>query len=431
VKEEVDVRDETIAIHAGYEDPSTRAVAVPIYQTVAHDFIDADHAGAVFDLEQPGFHYNRLNNPTNAVLEHRLAALEHGSEALTLGSGMAAVTTAILNCTGGSGNVVCAPQLYGASYTFFTQLIRQSGVEARLGADDRVDSLAPLIDGGTKAVFCESIGNPAGNVVDLEAIASMAHDAGVPLLVDNTVASPLYLKPVDHGADVVIHSLTKFIGGHGTALGGAIVDGGHFDWGRHADRFPMFSTPEPAFHGVVYAEQFPGTAYAVRCRTVGMRNFGPVLSPFNAFLFLQGLETLSVRLERHESNTRRIAAFLSEDPRVAWVSFVGFPDHPSYELAQRYLAGRVPSMLTFGLVGGYDGAIRFFNATGLFKRLVNLGDAKSLVSHPASTTHRQLGPSDLAVVGISPDMIRLSIGIEHVDDLLADLDQALGVASAG
>lgn len=423
------MHDETIAIHGGYTADATRAVAVPIYQTVAHDFADADHAAAVFDLETPGFHYNRVNNPTNDVLEQRLAALEGGSAALVVASGMAAVSYSVLNLASPGSNLVIAPQLYGASYTYFLHVLPSYGIEPRMAPDDSASAIAQLIDDRTCAVFCESIGNPAGNIVDLEAVARVSHARDVPLIVDNTVATPLMLKPIEYGADVIVHSLTKFIGGHGTTLGGAIVDSGRFPWTAHPERFPMFNRPEPAFHNVVFAKDFPERAFAVRARSVLLRNTGATLSPFNAFMLLQGLESLSARLDRHESNAREVAAYLAADSRVDWVSFAGFADHPHYELAQRYLKGRVPSIITFGVAGGYDAGIALFDALGLFKRLVNLGDAKSLVAHPASTTHRQLSPTDLVAVGIRPEMIRLSIGLEHVDDLCADLDQALTAAT--
>lgn len=423
------MRDETVAIHGGYEPDSTRAVAVPIYQTVAHNFESAAHAGAVFDLEEPGFHYNRLNNPTNDVLEQRLAALEGGTGALVLSSGAAAVNYSILNLAAVGDNVVSAPQLYGSTYTLFAYVLPSQGIEVRFAADDRPESIAPLIDDKTKAVFCESVGNPALNVVDLDAVSELAHGHGVPLLVDNTIATPMYLKPIAHGADVVVHSLTKFVGGHGTTLGGAIVDAGRFPWTEHPERFPMFNLPERAFHGVVYAKDFPEAPFAVRCRTVSLRNSGSTLSPLGSFLLLQGLETLAVRLERHESNTLAVAHYLASDPRVGWLRYLGDPDFSYYDLAQRYLNGHCPSIITFGVAGGYDAGIRFFDSVKLFKRLVNMGDAKSLVAHPASTTHRQLSPEALALVGVAPETIRLSIGIEHIDDLIEDIDQALGAAS--
>jgi len=422
------VHDETVAIHGGYTPDTTRAVAVPIYQTIAHQFDDAAQAGAVFDLEIPGFHYNRLNNPTNAVLEARLVALEGGTGAVTMSSGAAAVNYSILNLASIDDNIVTTPQLYGSTYTLFAHVLPRLGITVRFADDDRPECIEPLIDSRTKAIFCESIGNPALNVVDLEAVSELAHSHGVPLIVDNTIATPMYLKPIQHGADVVVESLTKFIGGHGTTLGGAIIDAGRFPWAEYPDKFPTFNRPEPAFHGVVYAEQFPGAPYAVRCRTVNLRNSGSTLSPLGAFLLLQGLETLSVRLERHESNTLAIARYLAADPRVEWLSYLGDPDFAYYELAQRYLHGHCPSILTFGVAGGYEAGIRFFDSVRLFKRLVNMGDAKSLVAHPASTTHRQLSPEALALVGVAPETVRLSIGIEHVDDLIADIDQALSAA---
>jgi len=423
------VRDETIAIHGGYTADGTRSVAVPIYQTVAHDFIDAEHAGAVLDLEVPGFHYNRINNPTNDVLEKRIAALEGGTAALVVASGMAAVSYAILTVATAGSNFVVTPQLYGATFTYFAHVLPSLGIEARFAPDDKAESIAALIDEKTCTVFCETIGNPAGNIVDLEAVAAVAHRAGVPFIVDNTVATPLMLKPINHGADVVVHSLTKFVGGHGTTLGGAIVDGGTFPWTEHAERFPLFNQPEPAFHDVVFARDFPERPFTVRARSVQLRNTGATLSPLAAFQLLQGLETLSVRLDRHEANARAVADYLADDPRVEWVSFVGLPDHPSHQLAERYLGGRAPSIVTFGARGGYQAGLAFFDALQLFKRLLNLGDAKSLAIHPASTTHRQLSDSERAAAGIRPETIRLSIGLEHIDDLIDDLDQALTKAT--
>jgi O-acetylhomoserine (thiol)-lyase len=422
------MHDETIAIHGGYQADGTRAVAVPIYLTVAHDFIDAEHAGNVLDLQVPGFHYNRINNPTNDVLEKRIAALEGGTAALVMSSGMAAVSAAILTVAQAGSNFVVAPQLYGATFTYFAHVLPTLGIEARFAVDDRAESIRTLIDEGTCAVFCETIGNPAGNVVDLEAVAAVAHEAGVPLIVDNTVATPMMLKPIEHGADVVVHSLTKFVGGHGTTLGGAIVDSGNFPWAAYPVRFFMFNRPEVAFHDVVFARDFPERAFVVRARAIQLRNTGATLSPFNAFQLLQGLETMAVRLERHEANARAVASYLAADPRVEWVSFAGFPDHPYHDLVQRYLKGRVPSIITFGAAGGYEAGLAFFDALQLFKRLLNLGDAKSLAIHPASTTHRQLSPAELVAAGIRPETIRLSIGLEHIDDLIDDLDQALAKA---
>jgi O-acetylhomoserine (thiol)-lyase len=419
---------ETIAIHAGYEADSTRAVAVPIYLTVANDFIDAEHANSIMDLAVPGFHYNRINNPTNDVLEKRIAALEGGNAALVVASGMAAVSYAVLTVATAGSNFVVAPQLYGATYTYFAHVLSTLGIEARFAADDRAESIGKLIDEHTRCVFVESIGNPAGNIVDLEAVADVAHRAGVPLIVDNTVATPLLLKPLHYGADVVVHSLTKFIGGHGTTLGGAIVDGGSFPWADHPERFPMFNEPEIAFHDVVFARDFPERPFTVRARSIQLRNTGATLSPFNAFQLLQGLETLAIRLERHEANARAVAAYLEADPRVEWVNFVGFRDNPYHPLVEKYLNGRVPSIITFGVAGGYDAGLAFFDSVQLFKRLLNLGDAKSLVIHPASTTHRQLSDVELTAAGIRPETIRLSIGLEHIDDLIDDIDQALATA---
>ena len=422
------MRDETLAIHGGYTPDSTHAVAVPIYQTVAHEFIDADHAGAIMDLETPGFHYNRINNPTVDVLEQRVSALEGGVGAMAVSSGATAVSMSLLNLLSAGDNFVSVPTLYGATYTYFAHVLPRLGIEVRFSADDRPQSIAARIDERTKAVFCETVGNPAGNIIDLAAVAEVAHASGVPIIADNTVATPFLLKPLRHGADVVIHSLTKFIGGHGTTLGGMIIDGGTFRWADHPERFAIMVEPEPAFHGVRYAIDFPDAAYVTRCRTVGLRNTGPALSPFNAFQLLQGLETLAVRLPRHESNTRAVAEFLAADPRVTSVSFVGFPDSPYYELAQRYLGGHAPSIMTFTVKGGQEAGIAMFNSVRLFKRLLNMGDAKSLITHPASTTHRQLMPDDLKLAGITPDMVRLSVGLEHPDDLIEDLDLALAAA---
>jgi O-acetylhomoserine (thiol)-lyase len=423
------MRDETLAIHGAYEPDSTRAVAVPIYQTVAHEFTDADHAGAIMDLETPGFHYNRINNPTVDVLERRLTALEGGTAAMAVSSGSAAVSMSVLNLLGAGDNLVSVPTLYGATYTYFAHVLPRLGIEVRFAADDRPDSIAARIDERTKAVFCETVGNPAGNVIDLTAVAELAHARGVPVIADNTVATPFLLKPFAHGADVVIHSLTKFVGGHGTTLGGIIIDGGTFPWTSHPERFRLMIEPEPAFHGVRYATEFSEAPYVTRCRTVGMRNTGASLSPFNAFLHLQGLETLAVRLPRHEANTRTVASYLASHPQVTSVSFLGFPDNPYYELGRRYLGGRVPSILTFTVRGGRSAGIAVFNEVQLFKRLLNMGDAKSLITHPASTTHRQLTPEELTLAGITPDMVRLSVGLEHPDDLIADLDQALHAAA--
>jgi O-acetylhomoserine (thiol)-lyase len=423
------MRDDTLAIHAGYvTDPATKSVAVPIYQTVAYEFDSADHGAALFDLEVPGNIYSRLGNPTVAVLEERVAALEGGKGALCVGSGMAAIHYAIVNIAELGTNIVSLPQLYGATYTLFEHVLRKQGIDVRFAASDAPADVDRLIDRNTRAVYCESIGNPAANVADIDALAKVAHNRGVPLIVDNTIATPILVKPIRHGADIVVHSLTKFFGGHGTTMGGAIVDSGRFPWAEHRDRFGMLTSPEAAYHGVIYTEQYGDTAYVARCRTVCQRNTGSVLSPLAAFLLLQGTETLSLRMERHLDNTNRVAEFLAGHPGVEWVQYLGFADDPYYALAKKYLGGRGAPFLTFGVAGGFEAGKRFYDALKLFKRLVNIGDAKSLACHPASTTHRQLTPDELARVGVKPEMIRLAIGIEHPDDIIADLAQALDAA---
>jgi O-acetylhomoserine (thiol)-lyase len=425
------MRDDTLAIHAGYvTDEATKSVAVPIYQTVAYEFDSADHGAALFDLEVPGNIYSRLGNPTVAVLEERVAALEGGRGALCVGSGMAAINYAIVNIAEAGTNIVSLPQLYGATYTLFEHVLRKQGIDVRFAASDDPADVEDLIDRNTRAVYCESIGNPAANVADIEALAKVAHNRGVPLIVDNTIATPMLLKPIRYGADVVVHSLTKFFGGHGTTMGGAIVDSGRFPWMEHRDRFPMLTSPEPAYHGVVYTEQYGDTAYVARCRTVCQRNTGSVLSPLAAFLLLQGTETLAVRMERHIANTNRVADYLAMHRGVDWVHYLGFAEDPYHALAAKYLGGKGAPFLTFGVKGGFEAGKRFYDALKLFKRLVNIGDAKSLACHPASTTHRQLTAEELARVGVKPEMIRLAVGIEHPDDIIADLAQALDAAPA-
>jgi O-acetylhomoserine (thiol)-lyase len=420
------VRSETIAIHGGYEvDPTTKAVAVPIYQTVAYAFDSADHGAALFNLEVEGYRYTRIGNPTTAVLERRVAALEGGIDALCVSSGQAAVHYATANVTELGSNIVSVPQLYGTTHTLFAHLLPNQGVTVRFAASERPDAIAKLIDGRTRAVYCESVGNPAGNICDIEALAGVAHDHGVPLIVDNTVATPILLRPIDYGADVVVHSLTKFMGGHGTTLGGAIVDGGRFPWKEHARRFPMFSQPDPSYHDMVYTDHYKEAAYLGRCRSVYQRTTGSCLSPLSAFLLLQGVETVALRVDRHVENGARVAEFLRTDPRVEWVNYVGFPDHPFHGLARKYLGGRACSLLTFGVKGGLEGGKKFYDALTLIKRLVNLGDAKSLACHPASTTHRQMSEDEQRKAGVRPETIRLSVGIEHIEDILGDLDQAL------
>ncbi len=424
------MRPETIAIHGGYEDdPATKSVAVPIYQTVAYSFDSAEHAAALFNLETDGYRYSRIANPTNTVLEKRVAALEHGVGAIVTSSGQAAVVCAIANLIDLGTNIVSVPQLYGTTSTLFAHTLRRQGVTVRFAEDDDAGAIERLIDQKTRAVFCESIGNPAGNICDLEALARVSHRHGIPLVVDNTVATPCLLRPIDWGADIVVHSLTKFMGGHGAAMGGAVVDSGNFDWGRHRERFPMFSEPDESYHGLVYLERFGAAAYINRCRNLGLRTTGSVLAPSSAFLLLQGIETLPLRMERHLENANKVAHYLSADPRVDWITYSGFADSPQHALAQKYLGGRGPSLLTIGVAGGFPAGCRFYNALKLFKRLVNIGDAKSLACHPASTTHRQMTELERRKAGVRPEMIRLSIGIEHIDDILADIDQALAAAN--
>ena len=423
------MRNETIALHGGYDsDPTTGSVAVPIYQTVAYEFESAAHGAALFNLEAEGYRYTRIGNPTTDVLERRVAALEGGAGALCVASGQAALHYALLNLTQLGTNIVSVPQLYGTTHTLFSHILPGLGVQVRFAATDDADDVASLIDEGTRAIFCESVGNPAGNVCDLAALAHAAHSRRIPLVVDNTVATPILLRPIEFGADVVVHSLTKFMGGHGTTLGGAIVDSGKFPWARHGGKFPMFSTPDESYHGLVYTEQFGATAYIARCRSVYQRTTGAVLSPLSAFLLLQGVETVALRVERHVENGRRVAEFLDRDKRVAWVNYAGLPASRYYDLARKYLKGNACSLMSFGLRSGYEGAVRFYDALRLVKRLVNLGDAKSLACHPASTTHRQMSVAEQEKAGVRPETIRLSVGIEHIDDILADLSQALDTA---
>jgi O-acetylhomoserine (thiol)-lyase len=424
------MRSETIAIHAGYEDdPTTHSVAVPIYQTVAYSFDSADHAAALFNLEADGFRYSRISNPTTAVLERRVAALEGGLEALCVSTGQAAVNYAILNLTGLGTNIVSAPQLYGTTQTLFAYILPSQGVTVRFAESDQPDAIEALIDDNTRGVFCESVGNPAGNICDIEAVARVAHKHGLPLVIDNTVATPILLRPIEYGADIVVHSLTKFMGGHGTTLGGAIVDSGKFSWQEHARRFPVFSRPDPSYHDLVYTEHFKNAAYLGRCRAVYQRTSGAVLSPLSAFLLLQGIETVPLRVERHVANGKRVAEFLRAHSRIDWVNYAGFPESPYFKLAQKYLGGRGCSLMTFGVKGGFEAGKRFYDRLKLIKRLVNIGDAKSLACHPASTTHRQMSPEEQARAGVTPETMRLSVGIEHVDDIIADLDQALDPGS--
>ncbi|AJF00882.1 O-acetylhomoserine aminocarboxypropyltransferase/cysteine synthase family protein [Pandoraea apista] len=422
---------ETLAVHGGYRpDPTTRAVAVPIYQTVAYAFDDTQHGADLFDLKVPGNIYTRIMNPTQDVLEQRVAALEGGVAALALASGQAAVTYAIQTIAEAGDNIVAASTLYGGTYNLLAHTLPLSGITTRFADPREPESFEPLIDANTKAIFAESVGNPLGNITDIAKLAEIAHRHGIPLIIDNTVPSPYLLRPFEHGADIVVHSLTKYLGGHGTSLGGAIVDSGKFPWADHKVRFKRLNEPDVSYHGVVYTEAFGPAAYIGRARVVPLRNTGAAISPFNAFQILQGIETLALRLDRITENALKVAQFLKTHPKVEWVNYAGLPEHPDHALVERYLSGRGPGILTFGVKGGRPAGAAFQDALQLFTRLVNIGDAKSLATHPASTTHRQLSPDELRKAGVSEETVRLSIGIEHIDDLLADLDQALGRLAA-
>ncbi len=422
---------ETLAIHAGYKpDPTTKSVAVPIYQTVAYAFDSAQHGADLFDLKVPGNIYTRIMNPTNDVLEQRVAAMEGGIAGLALASGSAAITYTVMNLARAGDNIISTKKLYGGTYNLFAHTLPQFGIETRFVDHDDLKALAAAIDDKTKMVFCETIGNPGGHVPDLAGIAAIAHAAGVPLVVDSTVATPALCRPIEHGADVVIHSLTKYMGGHGTSLGGIIVDSGKFPWAEHADRFPQFSQPDPSYHGTVMTDAFGPAAFIARARVVPLRNMGAQMAPMNAFLIMQGIETLSLRMERHCDNTQKVAEHLKKHSQVSWISYAGLPDHPDHAQARKYLNGRASGILSFGVNGGFDAGVKFLDALQLITRLVNIGDAKSLATHPASTTHRQLDAGELAAAGVMPDMVRLSIGIENVTDILADIDQALKASAA-
>jgi O-acetylhomoserine (thiol)-lyase len=423
------MHDETKLVHSGYTtDPTTHAVATPIYQTVAFEFDDAQHGADLFNLAVPGNIYTRIMNPTNDVLEKRCADLEGGVGALALSSGSAAVNYSIINIAEAGTNIVATPQLYGGTYTLFAHMLPKQGIEVRFAEGDSGADIQKEIDANTRAVFCETIGNPAGNIIDVEELATVAHRNGVPLIVDNTVATPMLIKPIDYGADIIAHSLTKYMGGHGTSLGGVLVDAGNFPWADYADKYPMLTSPEPSYHGVVYTEALGPAAYIGRARTVPLRNTGSALSPFNAFLILQGIETLALRMERHCDNALAVAQYLHQHSQIESVSYGGLPDDPYHELALKYCGGKPASLLTFEINGGFERAVKFYDNLQLFKRLVNIGDAKSLACHPASTTHRQLTADEQAKAGVTPGMIRLCVGIEHIDDIMADLEQALAKA---
>ena len=423
------MKPETIALHVGYKsDPTTKAAAVPIYQTTSYTFDDTQHGADLFNLKVPGNIYTRITNPTNDILEQRVAALEGGIAALAMASGMAAITAAIQTIAEAGDNIVSVAKLYGGTYNLFAHTLPRQGLEVRFAQHDDLAALEAMIDEKTKAVFCESIGNPAGNIVDMQALADLAHRHGVPLIVDNTVASPALWRPIEHGADIVIQSLTKYMGGHGTTIAGAIIDSGKFPWAEHKERFPLLSTPDVSYHGAVYTDDFGPAAFIARCRVVPLRNMGAALSPFNAFLIMQGIETLALRMERHCENAQKVAELLEAHEQVAWVSYAGLPSHPDHALAQKYMGGKASGILCFGIKGGEAAGAKFIDALQLFYRLVNIGDAKSLACHPASTTHRQLNDEEMVKAGVSADLIRLSIGIEHIDDILADLTQALDAA---
>ncbi len=417
---------DTIALHSGYEgDPRTNAATSPIYQTTSYTFNDTQHGADLFDLKVEGNIYTRIMNPTTAVLEARLAEMEGGVGALATASGMAAITYAIQTITRAGDNIVSTTQLYGGTYNFLVHTLPTQGVETRLASFNDYAELEALIDDKTKLLFCESIGNPAGNVVDIERLAEIAHRHGIPLIVDNTVATPYLCRVFDHGADISIHSLTKYIGGHGTSIGGVIIDSGKFDWTADKSRYAMLNEPDPSYHGVVYTEALGEAAYIGRCRTVPLRNTGAALSPFNAFLIMQGLETLGLRMDRHCENASQVAQFLENHPQIDWVNYAALPTSPHHALCQKIMNGRASGILSFGIKGGVAAGGQFIDALQMILRLVNIGDAKSLACHPASTTHRQLNAEELATAGVSEGMVRLSIGIEHIDDILADIEQAL------
>ena len=423
------MRLETLALHHGYTaEETTRAAAVPIYQTTSFTFRDTQHGADLFDLKVEGNIYSRIMNPTNAVLEQRLAAIEGGVGALAVASGMAAINYAIQTITAAGDNIVSISKLYGGTYNFFAHSLPQQGIDVRFADEDDLAGIAALIDERTKLLFCESIGNPAGNIVDIQKLADVAHAHGIPLVVDNTVPTPILCRPIEQGADIVVHALTKYIGGHGTTIGGIIIDSGKFDWAAQPERFPQLNKPDPSYHGVVYTEALGPAAFIGRARVVPLRNTGAALSAQSAFNFLQGLETLALRIERHCENAQKVAEYLHQHPAVEWVNYAGLPGDNYHALAQKITQGKASGILSFGVKGGYTAAVKFIDALQLFLRLVNIGDAKSLACHPASTTHRQLSPEELQRAGVSEDLVRLSVGIEHIDDILLDLEQALQIS---
>ena len=417
---------ETKAIHSGYTpDPTTKSVATPIYQTTSYAFDSAQHGADLFSLAEEGNIYSRIMNPTNAVLEERLAQMEGGIASLAVSSGMSAITYAVQCLTSTGQNIVSVSELYGGTSDYFSNTLKNQGIEVRYANHDDIDGLSNLVDENTTLIFCESIGNPLGNICDVESLAKAAHSKGVPLVVDNTVATPYLLRPIDYGADIVVHSLTKYISGHGTTIGGAIIDGGNFDWSKEPKRFPTLNEPDNSYHGLIYSEALGAAAFIGRCRVGPLRNTGAALSPFNAFLILQGIQSLHVRMDRHCENTINVANYLSTHSQVKWVNYAGLENSPYFDLAKKYTDGSPSGILTFGIEGGKEAGIKFIDSLELIVRLVNIGDTKSLATHPASTTHSQLEPEEYEAAGISDDMIRISIGIENVDDIIGDIEQAL------
>lgn len=421
---------ESLALHHGYEsEATTKAAAVPIYQTTSYTFDDTQHGADLFDLKVAGNIYTRIMNPTTAVLEQRLAEMEGGIAGLVVASGMAAITYAVQCISDVGCNIVSTSQLYGGTYNLFAHTLPKQGIDVRMVSANDFDGFENAIDENTRAIFCESIGNPAGNVVDIERLAEIAHKHGVPLMVDNTVATPYLCRPIDFGADIVIHSLTKYIGGHGNSIGGIIIDSGKFDWIANKARFPMLNEPDPSYHGVIYTEALGPAAYIGRCRVVPLRNTGAAISPHNSFLILQGLETLGLRMERHCENAEKLADYLLAHDKVEWVNYAALDDSPHKAACNRITGGKASGILSFGIAGGESAGAQFIDALKMILRLVNIGDAKSLACHPASTTHRQLNEDELAAAGVSTDLVRISVGIEHIDDIISDVSQALDAVS--
>ncbi|MCF6442666.1 aminotransferase class I/II-fold pyridoxal phosphate-dependent enzyme [Pseudoalteromonas luteoviolacea] len=420
---------ESIALHEGYKsEPTTKSAAVPIYQTTSYTFDNTEHGADLFNLAVPGNIYTRIMNPTNDVLEKRVAAMEGGIGALAVSSGMAAITYAIQCLTEVGDNIISTSQLYGGTYNLFAHSLPRQGVQVKMVSYDDFDGFEAAIDNNTKAVFCESIGNPAGNIVDINRITEIAHKHGVPVIVDNTVATPYLCRPFELGADIVVHSLTKYMGGHGTTIGGIIVDSGKFDWIANKERFAVMNEPDPSYHGVVYTEAFAEAAYIGRCRVAPLRNTGAALSPMNAFQILQGIETLGLRMDRHCENAQKLAEYLQQHPKVEWVNYAALASSPDHDACHKITGGKASGILSFGIKGGIEACTRFIDALNMILRLVNIGDAKSLACHPASTTHRQLNKAELASAGVSEDLVRISVGIEHIDDIIADVSQALDKA---